>query len=322
MGLKNTQLKTTKLLQSQDIISISQFNKDIIGQVFKTASKLKSLATNSKPSNILAGKIVVLLFYEPSSRTLSSFDAAIKQLGGQTIVINNPLELSSMVKGESFEDTIKTLEAYCDAIVIRHSEAGLVQQAALVAEKVPVINAGDGTGEHPTQALLDLYTIWNFKKRLTGLKGLIIGDIRNGRAVHSLIKAINLYNGNTLYLLSPKELRLPKEFLDHIRLSGTNLIEINSQAEIPKDSDFWYVTRIQKERFKNLKEFKKVNNRFVVTKELIAEYGNPNMIIMHSLPRVGELDVSLDSDRRAVYLKEQIRNGMYVRMALLSMILN
>lgn len=322
MGSKNVALKPAKILRSQDILSISQFSRAGINTVFKTTSRLKNLAINSKPSNILAGKIVVLLFYEPSSRTLSSFDAAIKQLGGQTIVINNPLQLSSIAKGETFEDTIRTLEAYCDAIVLRHPEAGFADKAAQISQTVPIINAGDGAGEHPTQALLDLYTIWNFKKRLTNLKGLIIGDILNARALHSLISGVSLYEGNSLYLLSPRKLRLQKESVKKLRSKGLKIIEIETVSEIPTDCDFWYVTRVQKERFKTLAEYKKVENKIIVTKELVTKYGNKQMIIMHCLPRVGEIDTELDSDSSAVYLKEQIRNGMYVRMALLKIVLN
>src|SRR3990167_1023344 len=182
MGVKITPVKPSTNLRNKSILSIQQFNKESLAKIFSLAGKMKGLATGAKPSKILAGRIVVLLFYEPSSRTLSSFDAAVKQLGGQTIVINNPTELSSVAKGETFEDTIKTLEAYCDAIVIRHPKVGFAIKAANAATNVPIINAGDGVGEHPTQALLDLYTIWNFKKRLTNLKGLIIGDGLNARA--------------------------------------------------------------------------------------------------------------------------------------------
>lgn len=264
---------------------------------------------------------MVLLFYEPSSRTRGSFDAAVKQLGGQTVVVENPQQFSSVAKGETFGDTIRTFEAYSDAIVLRHPVTGSAAKAAEVAKHVPIINAGDGIGEHPTQALLDLYTIWEHTGRLSGLKGLIAGDILNGRTVHSLIRGLSLYEGNELYLLSPEELRLSREDREGFRSCGIKLVEIEDARQIPKDCDFWYWTRVQKERFESEDAYKKVNNKFIVTKKLLGEYGNTGMILMHPLPRVGEIAEEVDSDPRAVYLRSQIRNGMYVRMALLGLVL-
>ncbi|MCH7605497.1 hypothetical protein IID24_05945 [Patescibacteria group bacterium] len=193
--------------------------------------------------------------------------------------------------------------------------------AARIARHIPVINAGDGIGEHPTQALLDLFTIFEHKGTLAGLKGLVAGDLLNGRTVHSLLKGLSLYPGNTVYLLSPKELRLSDEDITSFKSRGVTLIEIGSVDEIPKDCDFWYWTRVQKERFHNSADYEAVNNRFVVTKELLDKRGSNDTILMHPLPRVGEIEDAVDEDPRAVYLKSQIRNGMYVRMALLTLIL-
>lgn len=282
---------------------------------------MKTIALKAKPSGILAGKIVVLLFYEPSSRTLGSFSAAIKQLGGHTVVIRDPQHFSSVSKGETFEDTVRTFEAYSDAIVLRHPHVGAAQNAADTALYVPIINAGDGIGEHPTQALLDTYTIYEKFGKLNNLKGVLAGDMLNGRTIKSLIRALSLYSDNTFYLLSPKELQLPRETFNKLSERGVKLIEIFDEKDMPKDADFWYWTRVQKERFSSLEKYEKVKNKFIVTKNLVKNYARKDTIIMHPLPRVGEIEEAVDEDERAVYLRSQIRNGMYVRMALLALIL-
>ena len=282
---------------------------------------MAKIARNARPSDLLIGNIVILLFYEPSSRTFGSFSAAVKQLGGQTVEIQNPQQFSSASKGETLEDTIRVFEAYCDAIVIRHPNKGAASNAADAAQFVPVINAGDGIGEHPTQGLLDLYTIYEKFKKLDSLTGVIAGDIINGRTVHSLLQGLALERNNTIYLLSPRELRLKKSDFFYYKKLGLTLIEIDNENEIPKNAHFWYWTRVQKERFKSLTAYKKVRNQFIVTNGLIAEKAGENTIIMHPLPRVGEILPEVDIDQRAVYLKSQVRNGMYVRMALLALVL-
>jgi aspartate carbamoyltransferase len=306
--------------KDKDIVSLEQFDQKSILKLFKHTDELKEIGQKGLPSDILAGKIVVLLFYEPSSRTRGSFDAAAKQLGGQTIVVENPQQFSSVSKGETFEDTIKVFEAYSDVIVLRHPEKGAAVKAAEAATLVPIVNAGDGPGEHPTQAMLDLYTIWDKKKKLTGLKGVMAGDILNGRTVHSLLRGISNFPGNEVYLLSPDELKLSKEDFDRVK-GKIKLYEIDSMEKLPKDADFWYWTRVQKERFKSEEEYKKVNNRFIVTKDAMTKYAGKNTILMHPLPRVGEILEEVDLDPRAVYLRSQIRSGMYTRMALLALIL-
>jgi aspartate carbamoyltransferase catalytic subunit len=307
--------------KNKDIISLDQFSSNDLNILFKLTAKMKKIAVAAQPSNILAGKIVTLLFYEPSSRTLGSFAAAIKQLGGSTVVIRDPEHFSSVSKGETFEDTVRTFEAYSDAIVLRHPHVGAAQNAADTAAFVPIINAGDGIGEHPTQALLDTYTIYEKFGRLDNLKGVLAGDMLNGRTVKSLIRALSMYKNNTFYLLSPKELQLTRDDFTKFQKNGVKLIEIFSENDMPKNADFWYWTRVQKERFKSNDEYEKVKNKFVVTEKLVKETAGKNTIIMHPLPRVGEIDAAVDKDPRAVYLGSQIRNGMYVRMALLSLIL-
>lgn len=307
--------------KGKDILSLDQFSSKDIQLLFKYVPKMKNIAQNAKPSDLLKGTITTLLFYEPSSRTFGSFGAAIKQLGGQTVDIQNPQTTSSVAKGETLEDTIKVFEAYSDAIVLRHPTPGFPQKAAEAASFIPVINAGDGVGEHPTQALLDLYTIYEKFKRLDNLTILLTGDMLNGRTVHSLIRAFALYPNNTIYLLSPKELRLSKEDFNNFSKRGIKLIEIEKESEIPKNANVWYWTRVQKERFKNLDDYNKVKNRFILSKQTLEKYGNEDMVIMHPLPRIIEIEKNIDSDPRALYLRSQIRNGMYVRMALLALVL-
>lgn len=307
--------------KGKDIISLDQFSPRDISILFKHTKKMAQIAKNARPSNLLSGNIITLLFYEPSSRTFGSFGASVKQLGGQTVEILDPEHFSSVAKGETLEDTIRVFEAYCDAIVIRHPEAGTAKKASDAAKFVPIINAGDGVGEHPTQALLDLYTIFEKFKRLDNLSGVIAGDILNGRTVHSLIRGLSIYKNNTLYLLSPKSLKLKTKDLREFSGRGIKLIEIESEKDIPKNSDFWYWTRVQKERFKSLSEYEKVKNKFILDKKLIKERAGKSTIFMHPLPRIGEISPVVDEDERAVYLRSQVRNGMYVRMALIALVL-
>lgn len=216
---------------------------------------------------------------------------------------------------------MKVFESYSDLLIIRHFEFGMGERAATAALYKPVINAGDGTNEHPTQGLLDLYTIDKNIGSLDNLTGLIAGDLLYGRTLHSLLKGLSLFKNNTIYLLSPRSLRLPIDRIEFLRKRGMKLVEVNSVNDIPKNCAFWYWTRVQKERFKNLNEYAKVKNKFILTPSLVKKKGNKNMILMHPLPRVGEIDTAVDSDPRAIYLGDQIRNGLYTRMALVSLIL-
>jgi len=307
--------------KGKDILSLDQFSPKDIQKLFKTTKVMKEIGKNAKPSDLLKGNIVTLIFYEPSSRTFGSFGASVKQLGGATIEILNPQVFSSVSKGETLEDTIRVFESYCDAIVIRHPVAGTAIKAAEAAEFVPVVNAGDGIGEHPSQALLDMATIFDHTKKLEGLTGVLAGDMLNGRTVHSLIRGFSKFKNNTLYLLSPKELKLSKDDFLKFKNMNIKLIEIDSEKDMPKNADFWYWTRVQKERFKSLKEYEKVKNRFILDTDLIKERAGKDTIFMHPLPRIGEISPEVDKDPRAQYLRSEVRNGMYVRMALLSLIL-
>lgn len=306
--------------KNKDIVSLDQFDKASILKLFKVTEKVRKMAFR-KSCKILVGKMGTLLFYEPSSRTFSSFASAIKQMGGQTIEYQNPMQTSSAVKGETLEDTIRVFENYCDFIIIRHPEVGTAEKAAEAAERVPVINGGDGIGEHPTQALMDLYTIYSQFGKLNNLTGLMAGDLLYGRTVHSLMRGLSNFSGNTLYLLSPKSLKLELGLVKELLKRKIKLIEIESEKEIPDDCHFWYWTRVQKERFKSLSDYEKVKNSFILTPLLLRRFGNKKMIIMHPLPRVGEIETRVDSDPRAIYLTRQIQNGVYVRKALLGLVL-
>lgn len=307
--------------KGKDTISLDQFSQKDIKILFSHIKRMRSIAIKALPCDILAGKNVVLLFYEPSSRTRGSFDAATKQLGGQTIVVENPQQFSSVSKGETFEDTIRVFEAYSDLIVLRHPNEGASQKAADLAKLVPIVNAGDGKGEHPTQALLDLYTIYEKFGRLDNLNVLFAGDMLNGRTVHSLIKGIALYPKNTVCLLSPNELRLSRKDYSDFQNRGVKIYEIQNEKDIPKNADVWYWTRVQKERLKKIKDYEKVKNKFVVSQKFLDKYAGKHTILMHPLPRVGEILPEVDNDPRALYLRTQIRNGTYVRMALLGLVL-
>jgi len=311
--------KINKKFQNKDIVSLDQFDRNSIELLFKTASKIKK-TTAKKLLKILQGKIVGLLFFEPSTRTFSSNNAAVKRLGGQTIDHQNPNVTSSAVKGETIEDTIMMMEQYTDAIVIRHPIVGTALRSAEVSSH-PIINAGDGIGEHPTQALLDMFTIFEKHKQLDDLKGVMVGDLLNGRTVHSLIKGLSIFKNNTIYLLSPKQLKLSASDFKVFQGRGIKLIEIKSVSEIPADCHFWYWTRVQKERFRDHKEYEKLKLSFIMTKKLVDKYAGKKTLLMHPLPRVGEITTDVDADSRAVYLTTEAKNGMYVRMALFSLIL-
>ncbi len=300
----------------QDIISVSQFDRTKLDYILNVANEMKVVVERFGGADLLQGKILANLFYEPSTRTSSSFMAAMLRLGGQVIPINN-VQYSSVTKGESLPDTVRTLESYSDVIVIRHPEVGSAATAAHYASK-PVINAGDGVGEHPTQALLDLYTIVEGLGEVGGLKVAMVGDLKFGRTVHSLTKLLVNYPVEFAFV-SPDILRMPKDVLDVVDASGHVYEEREDVHDIIGDVDVLYVTRVQKERFTDLAEYDLVKDRYVVDPELMAR-AKERMIVMHPLPRVNEISYAVDNDPRAAYFR-QMRNGMYIRMALLAAVL-
>ncbi len=301
----------------QDIVSVSQFSRENLEHIFGVAEEMRAIVKRVGSSDLLKGTVLACLFYEPSTRTSSSFIAAMSRLGGTVIPITQGVQFSSVSKGESLPDTIRTLESYADVIVIRHPEMGSAKIAADYAQK-PIINGGDGTGEHPTQALLDLFTIEEELGRIDGLNIGMVGDLRYGRTVHSLSRLLCLYDVQFNFV-SPEILRLPLDVMNEIRKHGLPVTETYDVSDIVPEVDVLYVTRVQKERFSDLAQYEEVKDFYVITPELM-EHAKEKMIVMHPLPRVGEISYGVDSDPRAAYFR-QMENGMYIRMALLAAVL-
>lgn len=300
----------------QDVLSVNQFNRPQLEYIFRVAHSMRAMVEQFGTADLLHGHVLANLFYEPSTRTSSSFAAAMTRLGGRVISINE-VHYSSVSKGESLPDTVRTLECYADIIVLRHPEVGAAATAAHYASK-PIINAGDGVGEHPTQALLDLFTIQEELGRIDGLKVAMVGDLKYGRTVHSLTRLLRLYDAE-LAFVSPDILRMPDELLHEMRAAGRPFQESDDIHTVIGDVDVLYVTRVQKERFTDLAEYDAVKDHFIVDTELMAR-AKAEMIVMHPLPRVGEIAYGVDDDPRAAYFR-QMRNGMYIRMALLAAVL-
>lgn len=304
-------------LTDQDIISVSQFDRTKLGYVFSRAREMREMADRVGSTNLLTGHVLACLFYEPSTRTSASFIAAMERLGGSVIPITQGVQFSSVSKGETLADTVRTLEQYADVIVLRHPEIGSAQLAADYAQ-VPVINAGDGAGEHPTQALLDLFTIHEELGRIDGLNIAMVGDLRHGRTVHSLTRLLTQYDVS-LRFVSPEILRLPMTLMNQVIDAGIDVRETYDVVDVISNADVLYVTRVQKERFADLAQYEEVKDHYEITPEIMTQ-AKQEMIVMHPLPRVGEIHYAVDSDPRAAYFR-QVKNGMYIRMALLAAVL-
>jgi aspartate carbamoyltransferase catalytic subunit len=308
----------TALWYGKDIISVKQFKRDDLEYIFGVAHEMRGMVERVGTFDLLKGKILANLFYEPSTRTSSSFTAAMERLGGSVIPINE-VKYSSVTKGESLTDTVRTLECYADVIVLRHPETGSAAIAAKAAKK-PVINAGDGIGEHPTQALLDTFTIFEELGvgRIDGVTVTMLGDLKYGRTVHSLARLLSLYKVKLNYV-SPEILHMPKEVMDEVGQKSIPQAEFSSLERVLPETDVLYVTRVQKERFEDPAEYEKVKGAYVIDPE-IMKAAKDEMIVMHPLPRVGEISMDFDDDPRAAYFR-QMEYGLYVRMALLAMVL-
>jgi carbamoyl-phosphate synthase/aspartate carbamoyltransferase/dihydroorotase/carbamoyl-phosphate synthase/aspartate carbamoyltransferase len=304
-------------LTHHDILSVSQFDRDKLSYIFSRAREMREMVDRIGGTELLKGKVLACLFYEPSTRTSSSFIAAMERLGGSVIPITQGVQFSSVSKGETLSDTIRVLEQYADVIVLRHPEIGSAREAAEAAS-VPVINAGDGPGEHPTQALLDLFTIREELGTIEGLKVAMIGDLRYGRTVHSLTKLLLQYDVS-LRFVSPESLRLPLSIMNQVIDAQRPVRETHDVADVIENADVLYVTRVQKERFSDMAQYEEVKDFYAITPELLKK-AKKKMIVMHPLPRVGEIRDAIDSDPRAAYFR-QVQNGMYIRMALLAAVL-
>jgi aspartate carbamoyltransferase catalytic subunit len=302
----------------KDIISVKQFSRADLEYVFGVAHEMRGMVERVGTFDLLKGKILANLFYEPSTRTSSSFTAAMERLGGSVIPINE-VKYSSVTKGESLSDTVRTLECYADVIVLRHPETGSAAIAAKAARK-PVINAGDGTGEHPTQALLDTFTIFEElgAGQVDGMTVTMLGDLKYGRTVHSLARLLSLFKVRLNYV-SPDILKMPKEVMDEVGAKGIPQAEFSTLEKVLPETDVLYVTRVQKERFEDPAEYEKVKSAYVID-PAIMQAAKQDMIVMHPLPRVTEISMDFDDDPRAAYFR-QMEYGLYVRMALLAMVL-
>jgi len=299
--------------QGRDIISIEDFSREEITYILNTSKTMEPVATQG--SDMLKGKILATLFFEPSTRTRLSFEAAMLKLGGSVIGFAEA-ELASVKKGENLADTVRTVENYADVIALRHPLDGAAKLAAELS-KVPIINGGSGSEEHPTQALVDLYTMQKEKGKIDGLKIALVGDLRYGRTVHSLAYALSLYNID-LYLISPESLRMRRE----VRRTIQNKIPVTEGSNLEKvipQIDVLYVTRIQKERFPDPAEYAKVKGVYKINLDTLST-AKKDMIILHPLPRVDEITPEVDKTPQARYF-QQVWNGVVVRMALLALVL-
>ncbi|KLE16066.1 aspartate carbamoyltransferase [Clostridium sp. C8] len=303
-------------IKSKHLIDPMDFSKDELQEIFKLAHQI--IANPREYSHICDGKILATLFYEPSTRTRFSFEAAMMRLGGKILGFSEP-NSSSTAKGETLADTITMVSIYSDIIAMRHPMEGSAKLASMYSE-VPVINAGDGGHQHPTQTLTDLLTIESLKDGLTNHTVGICGDLKNGRTVHSLIKAMSRYEGTKFILISPKELSIPIYIREEI-LAKNNIEfkEVEKLEDIIDELDILYMTRIQKERFFNEEEYIRLKDSYILDVEKM-ELAKRDMIVMHPLPRVNEISIEVDKDERACYFK-QAEYGMYVRMALIAKLL-
>ena len=299
--------------KGRDIVSIEDFSREEINYILNISHTMEPLAANG--SDMLKGRILATLFFEPSTRTRLSFEAAMLKLGGSTIGFADA-EIASVRKGENLADTMRTVENYADIIALRHPLDGAAKLAAEFS-KVPILNAGSGAEEHPTQALTDLYTVQKEKGKIDGLKIALVGDLRYGRTVHSLAYALSLYNIE-LYLISPESLRMRNEVIRAIR-NKISIIEDTHLEKIIPQIDVLYVTRIQKERFPDPAEYAKVKGIYKIDLKTLKS-AKKDLIILHPLPRVDEIAAEVDSTPQARYF-QQVWNGIVVRMALLALVL-
>lgn len=297
------------------IVAVEQFERDWVLSLFESAEQMKSVTSSD---GLLRDRILATLFYEPSTRTRLSFESAMLRLGGQVVSTENAREFSSAIKGESVEDTVRIVAGYADGIVIRHHEQGAAARAASISP-VPIINGGDGPGEHPTQALLDFFTIHNELGQLDNLKVALVGDLRFGRAVRSLALMFRLTRNVELLFVSPDAVPMGDDIRRALDSDGVRYRDEPDLAEALKVADVVYQTRIQRERFVTQEEYRAAQGIYVIDEASMRLLG-PRAIVMHPLPRVDEIRPEVDRDPRAAYFR-QARNGVFIRMALLHQLL-
>ena len=300
------------LLKGKSLIDPSDFTPEEFCELFKLAHEIVDNPEKFKKS--CEGKILATLFYEPSTRTRFSFEAAMLRLGGQIIGFSEP-NSSSVAKGESIADTIRTIECYADIAVMRHPKEGSVKIAAQYLKEMPIINAGDGGHQHPTQTLTDVLTIQRLKGDVEHKHYGFCGDLKFGRTVHSLIKFLSNYKGIKISLISPEELKIPDYLRNILIQKGIEFEEVEKMQEILPDLDFLYMTRVQRERFFNEEDYIRLKDRYILDTDKMR-LAKKDMYVLHPLPRVNEISIEVDDDPRAQYF-QQAKNGMYVRMALI-----
>ena len=301
----------------KDIISMNDISKEEILEILEIAEKIEKTSEEEK-LNFLKGKIIATLFFEPSTRTKMSFESAAFRLGAQVLQLP-PLELSSVKKGESFSDTIKMVESYSDVIVVRHPNDGAARLASTTSRK-PVLNAGDGSNQHPSQTLLDLYTIKDEKGTLNNLSIAFVGDLKYGRTVHSLVKALTHFNP-VIYFVAPKILQMPSYLIDDLDKNNIKYEILEDFRDCLDKIDVFYMTRIQKERFPDIEDYEKLKGVYVINKKNILGKCKEDMIILHPLPRVDEISTDLDDTKHALYFK-QAKNGIPIRQAMMMKVLD
>ena len=303
------------MLKGKDIINTAQFSPQELNLIMNTAANFEKQVKDGEVIRNMEGQVVATLFFEPSTRTRLSFETAANRLGARVITVANPAS-SSVAKGESLADTIRTVDGYADVVIMRHPMKGSAQIAADNAVH-PFINAGDGAGQHPTQALLDIYTIRKEKGALGGHTVSFVGDLKNGRTVHSLGYFMALYR-NKMFFVSPKALRMPEDITADLRSRGAEIEETEDLREALAVSDIVYVTRIQRERFEDPAEYEKLKGSYIINRALIDQ-AKKGITILHPLPRVDEISTDVDEYEGAAYFR-QAHNGLYIRMALLALV--
>lgn len=299
-------------MKNKSLVSITDYSKEEYLRILELAADFE----RNPNRNTLAGKIVATLFFEPSTRTRLSFETAVNRLGGRIVGFAD-VNSSSVTKGETIKDTIKMVTNYVDLIVMRHPIEGAARYASEVAT-VPIINAGDGANQHPTQTLLDLYSIKKTQGKLENQNIFMIGDLKYGRTVHSLLMAMSHFNP-TFYFISPDELKMPREYLIFLEQKKIKYYEYRDFLPIISEADIIYMTRVQKERFSDPIEYEKTKNAYVLNNAML-ENTKPNMKILHPLPRVNEINQDVDDNAKAYYFTQAL-NGLYVRQAIISSIL-
>ncbi len=300
-------------MKKRDLISITDYSREEYLRIMELAAEFEK----NPNQDLLKGKVVASLFFEPSTRTRLSFETAISRLGGRIIGIADPGS-SSVTKGETLHDTIKMVTNYADLIVMRHPLEGAARYAAEVAT-VPVINAGDGANQHPTQTLLDMYSILKTQGRLDNLNIFMVGDLKYGRTVHSLLMAMSEFENQIFNFIAPEELLMPEEYKIHLRERGIRYFEHLEFTDIISAADIIYMTRVQKERFSDPIEYEKVKNVYILREKMLRNTKS-NVRVLHPLPRVNEIHTDVDSSEKAYYF-EQALNGVFTREAIIAHIL-